>query len=102
MTVSTQLIFMEDISVSALLFTFEVLPTALVPSKIMAYHFIELDIIWSIKLAKLLDYFLVNLNVSSSLGLAQASWQATALWLLQTGESFSLVEVKVLVCDNSF
>lgn len=74
---------------------------ASVPAKIKAAHLIELMVQGSVKLPELLKHICWNVRVSPTLGFPQATWPTTALWLLQTWEALGLVEVEVLVTDNT-
>lgn len=74
---------------------------ASVPAKIMATHLVEPVVEGSVKLPKFLKDICWNSRVSPTLGFSKASWSTAALRLLQTWEALSLVEVEVLVADNT-
>lgn len=70
------------------------------PFKVLASHLVEHHVKGFVELVQPPNYIWVNSRVSSPFRLAEAPWSAAVLGLLQTWKSFSLIEVKVFVCDN--
>lgn len=68
----------------------------------MAHHFIKSDIIRSVEVSELLNSISVDLDVSSALGLAQASRRAAAFRLFKAREAFGTVKIEVFVSHNAF
>lgn len=70
------------------------------PLKVLAGHLVEHHVKGFVELVQPPNHVRVYFGVSSPFGLAEAPGSAAVLGLLQTRESFSLVEVKVFVCDD--
>lgn len=70
------------------------------PFKVLAGHLVEHHVKGFVELVQPANHVRVNGRVSSPFGLAKAPGGAAVLRLLQAGKPFSLIEVKVFVCDD--
>lgn len=71
------------------------------PSKVLAHHLIEALVMRLVEISQFLHHLRVNGSVRPPFCLPQAMWFTAALWLLQAGEAFCFVEVKVFVRNDS-
>lgn len=67
------------------------------PLKVLASHLVEHHVKGFVELVQPPDHVRVYFRVSSPFRLAEASGSAAVLRFLQTGESFSFIEVKVFI-----
>lgn len=70
------------------------------PSEVLACHLIEALVVRPVEVPQRLHHLWVDKSMRPPLCLPQAVRFTAALGLLQAGETFSFVEVEVLVCDN--
>lgn len=70
------------------------------PPEVLSNSFIKFNIIRSIKFPELVYHFRINLYMSSAFRFAQAPRQEARFCFSQARESFGLVEIEVLVCDE--
>lgn len=70
------------------------------PSKVLASHLVEPLVVRPVELPQSPDHFRVDGGVCSAFSLPQAVGLAASLRFLQAGETFSLIEVEVLVRHN--
>jgi len=70
------------------------------PFKVLSGHLVEHHVKGFVELVQPANHVRVDFGVSSPFGLAEAPGRAAVLGLLQTRESFCLIEVEVFVRDD--
>lgn len=71
------------------------------PPKVHSSHLVEPQIVRVVEVPEVVNDLRFHVHMCPAFGFAQAVWLSAALCLLQTGEALSLVEVEMLVCDNT-
>lgn len=69
----------------------------LVPAKILSTHLVETVVEGSVEVPESLEDLRGDLGMRSAFRLSKTARPAAPLGLLQTGESFGLIEIEVLV-----